>query len=115
MFLYLPERRLPRIARQFLAYTQSADAQMAIRQAGYVDQAPETMRIGLQGDRLSNACRLGRGRGRAGRNAAHDHHALRPLARLSLSVRFEPGSSRPDAQSRSNILYLAQALETGAP
>ncbi len=112
MFLYLPERRLPRIARQFLAYSQSADAQMAIRQAGYVDQAPETTRIGLQGDRLSNAIVSG-GAEVGLEEIQRMIDALRPMARLSLSVRFEPGSSRPDAQSRSNILYLAQALETG--
>ncbi len=112
MFLYLPQRRLPRIARQFLAYSRSPDAQMAIRQAGLVDQAPETLPVGLQGDRLANAIVSG------GAEVGLDElqrmiAALRPLTRLSISFRFEPGSSRPDAQSRSNILQLAHALETG--
>lgn len=112
MFLYLPERRLPRIARQLLAYSLGADAQMAIRQAGFVDQTPETTRIGLQGDRLSNAIVSG-GAEVGLEEVQRMVDTLRPMARLSLSVRFEPGSSRPDAQSRSNIQYLAQALETG--
>ncbi|MEM7089958.1 MAG: phosphate ABC transporter substrate-binding/OmpA family protein [Pseudomonadota bacterium] len=112
MFLYLPEHRLPRIARQFLAYIQSPDAQLAIRQAGYVDQSPETTRIGLQGDRLANAIVSG------GAEVGLDElqrmvDTLRPLSRLSLSFRFETGSSRPDAQSRSNIVQLAHALDTG--
>ncbi len=113
MFLYLPNRRLPRIARQFLAYTQSDAAQLQIRNSGFVDQAPETMRIGLQGDRLANAVASG------GPEVGLDElqrmiETLRPLSRLSLSFRFEAGSSRPDAQSRSNIRQLAQQIESGA-
>ncbi|WP_299983685.1 phosphate ABC transporter substrate-binding/OmpA family protein [uncultured Ruegeria sp.] len=112
MFIYLPQRRLPRVARQFLAFTQSGAAQIVIRQAGFVDQSPETIAIGLQGDRLANAIRTG------GTEVGLDElqrmiETLRSLSRLSLSIRFEPGSSRPDAQSRSNILQLAQALESG--
>lgn len=112
MFLYLPAHRLPRIARQFLAYAQSAEAQMAIRQAGFVDQSPETMRIGLQGDRLANA--IATGGPEVGLDTLQQMiEKLRPMSRLSLSFRFEAGSSRPDAQSRSNILQLAHALEAG--
>lgn len=113
MFLYLPAIRLPRIARQFLAYTQSAEAQMAIRKAGFVDQSPETMRIGLQGDRLANAVVSG-GAEVGLEELQRMIDTLRPQSRLSLSFRFEAGSSRPDAQSRSNIRQLAHALETGA-
>ncbi|WP_171212092.1 phosphate ABC transporter substrate-binding/OmpA family protein [Ruegeria sp. HKCCA5426] len=113
MFLYLPNRRLPRIARQFLAYTQSDAAQLQIRNSGFVDQAPEMMQIGLQGDRLANAIASG------GPEVGLDElqrmiETLRPLSRLSLSFRFEAGSSRPDAQSRSNIRQLAQQIESGA-
>lgn len=112
MFLYLPQRRLPRMVRQFLAYAQSPAAQEVIRQAGFVDQSPETIRLGLQGDRLANA--IATGGAEVGLEALQGMiETLRPMSRLSLSFRFEPGSSRPDAQSRSNILQLAQALESG--
>lgn len=112
MFMYLPERRLPKIARQFLAYTQSAEAQMTIRKAGFVDQSHELVRIGLQGDRLANA--ITSGASEVGLDEVQRMvETLRPLSRLSVSFRFEPGSSRPDAQSRSNIQQLAQALESG--
>ncbi|WP_170334211.1 phosphate ABC transporter substrate-binding/OmpA family protein [Ruegeria arenilitoris] len=112
MFLYLPERRLPRIARQFLAYTQSAEAQMVIRNAGFVDQAPETLPIDLQGNRFANA--VASGASEVGLEELQRMvTTLRPLARLALSFRFEAGSSRPDAQSRSNIQHLAQQLEAG--
>ena len=112
MFLYLPDRRLPRIARQFLAYTQSSDAQMAIRDAGFVDQAPERMPIDLQGNRFANAMAAG-GAEVGLEELQRMVTTLRPLSRLSLSFRFEAGSSRPDAQSRSNIRQLAQQLEAG--
>ncbi|SDX37908.1 phosphate ABC transporter substrate-binding protein, PhoT family [Ruegeria halocynthiae] len=112
MFLYLPQRRLPRAARQFLAYIQSNAAQMIIRRAGFVDQSPETIRVGLQGDRLANAISTG-GAEVGLEELQRMIETLRPLSRLSLSFRFEAGSSRPDAQSRSNILQLAQVLESG--
>ncbi|SHE30015.1 phosphate ABC transporter substrate-binding protein, PhoT family [Ruegeria intermedia] len=112
MFLYLPQRRLPKIARQFLAYALGPEAQMVIRKAGFTDQSHETVRIGLQGDRLANAITSG-GSEVGLAELQRMVETLRPLSRLSLSFRFEPGSSRPDAQSRSNILQMAQALESG--
>ncbi|KIC40417.1 cell envelope biogenesis protein OmpA [Ruegeria sp. ANG-R] len=112
LFIYLPQRRLPRIARQFLAYTQSDAAQPVIRRAGFVDQSPEMIHVGLQGDRLANAITTG-GSEVGLEELQRMIETLRPLSRLSLSFRFEAGSSRPDAQSRSNILQLAQALESG--
>lgn len=113
MFLYLPARRLPRIARDFLAYTRGPAAQIVIRRAGFVDQAPEQIGIGAQGDRLSNAIAS------AGADVALEElqrmvRVLGPMRRLTVSFRFEAGSSRPDAQSRDNIAQLARALGTGA-
>jgi len=112
MFLYLPQRRLPKIARQFLAYALGPEAQMVIRKAGFTDQSHEAVRIGLQGDRLANAITSG-GSEVGLPELQRMVETLRPLSRLSLSFRFEPGSSRLDAQSRSNILQMAQALESG--
>ncbi|GHF33616.1 phosphate ABC transporter substrate-binding/OmpA family protein [Seohaeicola zhoushanensis] len=113
MFLYQPARRLPKMGRAFLSYVGSPMAQIVIRRAGFVDQAHETIGLGLQGDRLANAILA------AGREVPLDElqrmiGVLKPMTRLSLSFRFEPGSARPDAQSRTNILLLAEAIEAGA-
>jgi len=113
MFLYLPARRLPKVAREFLLYVQSPAAQIVIRRAGFVDQAPERISLNTQGDRLSNAIAA------AGEEVPLDElqrmiATLGPLARLSTSFRFETGSVRPDAQSRANIAQLARAIEIGA-
>ncbi|SDD66854.1 substrate-binding domain-containing protein [Ruegeria marina] len=113
MFLYMPARRLPKVAREFLAYMRSPAAQIVIRRAGFVDQAPELIPIATQGNRLANAIAA------AGEEVPLSElqrliATVSGLQRLSLSFRFETGSSRPDAQSRTNIVQLAQALESGA-
>ena len=112
MFLYMPARRLPKIGRDFLAFTRSPPAQIVIRRAGFVDQAPEEIGVDLQGDRFANAIRVARGEtGLTELQRMTD--ALAPMRRLSTSFRFEAGSSRLDAQSRSNVQQLARAIEEG--
>ncbi|MDF1726708.1 MAG: OmpA family protein, partial [Sulfitobacter sp.] len=112
MFLYFPARRLPLIAREFLAFTRGAAAQNVIRRAGFVDQAPEEIPVELQGNRFANAILV------AGTETTLEELqrmtvTLSPMARLTTSFRFETGSIRLDAQSRSNVQQLARALELG--
>lgn len=112
MFLYLPARRLPAIGRDFLSFTRTQPAQIVIRRAGFVDQAPEEVPIDLQGDRFTNAIAVAEGEA----GLATLQTMIRTLAdmrRLTTSFRFETGSARLDAQSRSNVQQLARALETG--
>ena len=112
MFLYLPARRLPKIGREFLAYLRSPEAQLVIRRAGFVDQTPEEIAIDEQGQRFANAITA------AGAEVPLDElqrmmTVLGPMRRLTTSFRFETGSVRLDAQSRSNVQQLARALEQG--
>lgn len=112
MFLYFPARRLPKIAREFLAYTRGPSAQIVIRRAGFVDQSPEEIPVNLQGDRFANAISS------AGAETTLDElqrlvTRLTPMKRLTTSFRFQAGSTRLDAQSRSNVQQLARALEAG--
>ncbi|MGC1502595.1 MAG: phosphate ABC transporter substrate-binding/OmpA family protein [Sulfitobacter sp.] len=112
MFLYFPARRLPLVAREFLAFSRSAAAQNVIRRAGFVDQAPEEIPIAAQGNRFANAITV------AGPEIPLEEMqrmvaTLSPMARLTISFRFEAGSIRLDAQSRSNVQQLARALEQG--
>ncbi|MEL0436956.1 phosphate ABC transporter substrate-binding/OmpA family protein [Phycobacter sp. K97] len=112
MFLYLPERRLAKVARDFLSYVRGPGAQIVIRRAGFVDQAPERISLAAQGDRFANAIAAAGPEvelGELQRMVA----TLRGHQRLTTSFRFEPGSTRPDAQSRSNIEQLGRALEAG--
>jgi phosphate transport system substrate-binding protein len=112
MFLYFPARRLPRLAREFLAFTRGPAAQIVIRRSGFVDQTPEEIAVEQQGNRFANAI------AKAGTEITLGElqrmtATLTPMARLSTSFRFEAGSIRLDAQSRSNIQQLARALEVG--
>ncbi|MFP4239464.1 MAG: phosphate ABC transporter substrate-binding/OmpA family protein [Rhodosalinus sp.] len=112
LFLYLPMRRLPEIARDFLVYLRSAPAQIVIRRAGFVDQATEEVQIADQGDRLANAIAS------AGPEVplAELQRMVRELGamrRLTISFRFRAGSAALDAQSRSNVPALAQSLAEG--
>ena len=112
MFLYFPARRLPLVAREFLAFTRGPGAQNVIRRAGFVDQAPEEIPIEEQGNRFANAITV------AGVETPLEElqrmtRTLAPMARLTTSFRFETGSVRLDAQSRSNVQQLARALEQG--
>ena len=112
MFLYIPARRFPKLVREFLSYLRDPSAQLVIRRAGYVDQAPEEIAVHQQGDRFANAI------AQAGAETSLEDlqkmvSFLTPLKRLSTTFRFEAGSVRLDAQSRFNVQQLAGALESG--
>ncbi len=112
IFLYLPARRLPKLARDFLTFTRGTQAQLVIRRAGYTDQAPELVPIDVQGNRFANAI------AQAGEEVTLDDlqrmaSVLMPMKRLTTTFRFEVGSARLDAQSRSNVEQLALSLEAG--
>ncbi|SEN23165.1 phosphate ABC transporter substrate-binding protein, PhoT family [Palleronia pelagia] len=112
IFLYTPARRLPRLARDFLAYANSPAAQAVIARAGFVDQFPQAVSLDAQGARLANAIR------NAGTEVSLSDlkdmiATLEGRSRLTISFRFEGGSTLLDAQSRSNVALLAEALERG--
>jgi phosphate transport system substrate-binding protein len=112
MFLYMPARRLPKIGRDFVAFLRTPAAQLVIRRAGFVDQTPEEIPINEQGRRFANAIDA------AGADTRLEElqrmvRTLAPFQRLTTSFRFETGSARLDAQSRSNVQQLARSLEQG--
>lgn len=112
LFLYLPARRLPKLAREFLSFMRSQPAQLVIRRAGFVDRQPEEIKLDSQGDRLANAMAA------AGEEVTLDDlqemiSSLWGHKRLTTSFRFETGSVKLDAQSRSNVAQLARELEAG--
>ena len=132
IFLYMPMRRLPKIARDFLAYTGTSSAQAVIERAGFINQSLEEVPLNQQGDRLAQAVFVA-GLGPVDANTTKPAAAeeisgsvttlqdlqamltfLAPLKRVTMSFRFLSGSSHLDAQSRANINRLATVLESGA-
>jgi len=112
LFLYLKGRRLPAVGREFMRFTQSPAAQIAVLRAGFVDQGIARTPVRRQGERLANAIR------NAGPEIGLTElkrlvAALDGSRRLSVTFRFDDGASTLDAQSRSNVILLARALETG--
>lgn len=112
MFLYLPARRLPKIGQEFLRFLRTPAAQQVIRRAGFVDQTPEEIVIDAQGQRFANAI-VSAGSEIQLEDLQRMINTFAPMRRLTTSFRFEAGSVRLDAQSRSNAQQLARALERG--
>ncbi len=113
LFLYFPEWRLHPLAQDFFGFLRTPAAQLIVRRAGFVDQGPVPISLDAQGQRFANAIAA------AGPEVSLGElqrmvRVLSPLTRLSISFRFEEGSTRLDAQSRSQLLALAQAIPAGA-
>lgn len=112
VFLYLPNRRLHPDAQSFLDWLRSPAAQLVIRRSGFVDLAAVPIPLRQQGVRLANAI------SNAGTEVPLEElqrlvRVLGPQIRMSSTFRFEPGSTRLDGQSRSNVLQLAQSIRDG--
>jgi phosphate transport system substrate-binding protein len=112
LFLYLPARRQAPIIRDFLAWLRGPEAQLVVRRAGFVDQGAVPISLDAQGQRFANAI------AEAGEDIPLIElqrlvRVLTPRTRLSTSFRFEVGSTRLDAQSRSNLMSLGQAIRDG--
>lgn len=112
LFLYLPERRQIPVMRDFLTWMRTPDAQLVVRRSGFVDPAAVPIALSQQGQRFANAISL------AGEDVTLEElqrmvDVMKPRTRLSTTFRFEAGSSRLDAQSRSGLGDLAQGMRDG--
>ncbi len=112
LFLYIPDRPLAPSVNAMLAWFRTAEAQMVVRRAGFVDQGAVPIGLEVQGERLANAILS------AGTETTLDD--LKTLVadmysavRLSPTFRFEEGSSELDVVSRSSLLALAQGIRDG--
>lgn len=112
LFLYLPDRRLPQIARDFLRFLRLPEAQLIVRRANFVDQGAVPIALDAQGQRFASAI-AGAGPEVSLGELQRMVRIMIARTRLSTSFRFEVGSTRLDAQSRSGLLALAQAIRDG--
>jgi phosphate transport system substrate-binding protein len=106
------KRRLPLMTREFLDFLRSPAAQEVIASAGFIDRSATRQPMTSDGLRLINAIQ-----------GAGDDVTLADLKRLvglmdgadrlSLTFRFEDGSSTLDATSRDNLVDLAQLIASG--
>lgn len=112
VLLLAPKRRLPLMTREFLDFLRTPAAQAAVAAAGYIDRSATRQPMTSDGLRLINAIQG------AGEDVTLDD--LKRLAgimdgadRISLTFRFEDGSSTLDAQSQDNLKDLAQLIAAG--
>lgn len=113
LHLLTPRRRLPLMAREFLEFLTLPQAQAVIAATGYVDRDPERQPMTADGLRLINAIQ-----GAGAETTLDDLKRLVDVMdgadRLSLTFRFEDGSSTLDAHSQGNLADLARLLQSGA-
>ncbi len=111
--LVLPPRRMPLILRDFAEFLATDAAQAAVAAAGLTDRGPERMDLAADGRRLLGAIR------NAGEEVSLTELqrlalAMQGTERLSLTFRFEGGSTQVDAVSQANLADLAALLAARA-
>lgn len=112
VFLLTPRHRLPLVAREFLTFLSTPEAQIAIARAGYIDRRAERQPMTRDGLRLINAIK-GAGPETTLEDLQRLVVAMDGADRLSLTFRFEGGTSTLDAASQDSLVDLAQMLEAG--
>lgn len=112
VLILTPKRRLPLMTRDFLTFLRSPAAQEVIRSAGYIDRSTTRQPMTADGLRLINAIQ-GAGDDITLADLKRLVNLMDGADRLSLTFRFEDGSSTLDATSRENLSDLAQLIASG--
>ncbi len=112
VYLQTPRRRLPLLAREFLEFLATPEAQAVVSEAGYTDRLPERHPLTADGLRLMNAI-LGAGEETSLPELKRLAAVMAGAERLSLTFRFEDGSATLDAHSQDNLADLARLLAVG--
>ena len=112
IFFLTPRHRLPLLAREFLEFLSTPEAQAAVAAAGYIDRSVERQPMTSDGLRLINAIK-GAGPETTLEDLQRLVGAMDGTDRLSLTFRFEDGTNTLDAASQDNVADLAQMLEAG--
>lgn len=110
--LLTPRRRLPLMLREFLDFLALPQAQAAISAAGYVDRGAERQALTNDGLRLMNAI-AGAGAETSLVDLKRLVKAMDGSARLSLTFRFNDGSTELEPASQESLTDLARMIEAG--
>lgn len=112
VMLLAPKRRLPLLTREFLDFLRTPVAQELVAAAGYIDRSATVAPMTADGLRLINAIQ-GAGEDITLSDLKRLVNMMDGADRLSLTFRFEDGSSTLNAQSRDNLVDLAQLIASG--
>ena len=109
LYLVTPPRRLPLFAREFLEFLATPAANQAVAQAGYIDRAVEAAPMTADGLRLLNAIR-GAGEDVSLADLKRLAEVMEGADRLSLTFRFEEGTSILTPSGQENLRHLARMI-----
>ena len=109
LFLRLPPRRLPLLAREFLEFLATPPAESAVAAAGFIDRSVERAPMTQDGLRLLNAIQ-GAGEDVTLADLKRLAEVMDGADRLSLTFRFEDGTAVLDASSQENLAQLARLI-----
>ena len=112
IYLLTPKRRLPLFVREFLTFLETPQAHAVVAAAGWIDRQPERQPLTGDGLRLINAIQ-GAGEETTLADLKRLADAMNGADRLSLTFRFQDGSTQLDAHSRNNLEDLARLIEVG--
>ncbi|MCC6007155.1 MAG: substrate-binding domain-containing protein [Rhodobacteraceae bacterium] len=112
LYLHLPQRRLPVMAREFLVFAGTDTAQAALGRLGFVGQNITRQPFSAQGLRLADAIARAP-EGVLLEDLSEMVAELRDAEMLSAVFRFETGSTRMDARALANLALVAARLEAG--
>ncbi|NJM82106.1 MAG: OmpA family protein [Tabrizicola sp.] len=112
IYFLTPRRRLPLFAREFLEFLPTPAAQDIVAAAGYVDRSVARQPMTGDGLRLINAIQ-GAGEEVTLEDLKRLVNLMDGADRLSLTFRFEDGSSTLDPGSQDNLLDLARLIAAG--
>ncbi|AWD22074.1 phosphate ABC transporter substrate-binding/OmpA family protein [Fuscovulum blasticum] len=112
LFLLTPPRRLPLLAREFLEFLATPAAETAVARAGYIDRSVERAPMTQDGLRLLNAIQ-GAGEDVTLADLKRLADVMDGADRLSLTFRFEEGTSILDASSQENLAQLGRLIAAG--
>ncbi len=109
LYLLTPPRRLPLLAREFLEFLSSPAGEAAVAAAGFIDRSVERAPMTQDGLRLINAIR-GAGEDITLADLQRLAGVMDGADRLSLTFRFQEGTSILDASSQENLAHLARLI-----
>lgn len=112
LYLLTPPRRLPLLAREFLEFLATPAADSAVAGAGFIDRSVERAPMTQDGLRLLNAIR-GAGEDVTLADLKRLAEVMDRADRLSLTFRFQEGTSVLDATSQENLAHLARLIAAG--
>jgi phosphate transport system substrate-binding protein len=112
VLLLAPKRRLPLLTREFLDFLRTPAAQEVVTATGFIDRSATRQPMTADGLRLINAIK-GAGEDITLADLKRLVGIMDGADRLSLTFRFEDGSSTLDAQSQDNLEDLAQLIAAG--